>query len=60
MRKLTPSALSAIRVLTTAIIKGGEYKGEGLTPDAENLFQALRDEKIDEWIVQNPKFVTAM
>lgn len=59
MRNLKPGALSAIRVPTGGQKVGGVWREE-LKPEAQTLFQALRDESIDQWIVQNSAFVTAM
>lgn len=59
MRNLKPGALSAIRVPTGGEKVGGVWREE-LRPEAETLFEAIRTEKIDQWIVQNSTFVTAM
>lgn len=37
----------------------GKYVGETLVPETDQLFEAIRTEKIDEFLIGHPQFINA-
>lgn len=58
LRNLRPEAVTLIGLPGSGVSSGGSYRGERLNSSvAESFFTALRQDKLAEWVAQNPEYV---
>jgi LCP family protein required for cell wall assembly len=57
MRDLRPNALTPITLPADNIGEGSAYQGEQLRPEALELFAALRQGQLDQFVVEHPDFI---
>lgn len=54
LRDLRPGSLETIRLPTDPIVDGGSYQGEQLQPAGDDLFRALRQDRLDSFLAEHP------
>ncbi|MGH3735430.1 MAG: LCP family protein [Micromonosporaceae bacterium] len=60
LRKLTPENLTGIKVPVEAFNENGISYQKLVDGTADDLFTAIRDEKIDAWVANNPQYVNPL
>lgn len=55
LRDLRPSALTTVTLPADAVGSGSAYQGEELRPEAHELFEALRQGQLDQFILEHPE-----
>jgi LCP family protein required for cell wall assembly len=57
MKGLRPDNITTIKLQGGGLIENGRYLGEKLVPATDDLFEAIRTEKIDEFLLLHPEFL---
>ncbi|MGH3716371.1 MAG: LCP family protein [Micromonosporaceae bacterium] len=60
LRNITPANLTGIKVPVQELNSGGISYQQLVDDKAGSLFQAIREDKIDGWVLKNPQFVNPM
>jgi polyisoprenyl-teichoic acid--peptidoglycan teichoic acid transferase len=58
LKGVRPETMTMIKLPGYSVIINGEYRGERLESSAEDFFRAVRGGTIDEFLVDNPDFVS--
>ena len=59
LKSMRPENITTIKLAGGGLIENGRYLGEKLNPDTDELFEAMRAEKIDEFLLSHPEFINA-
>ncbi len=57
LRDLRPSNLAMVDVEGGSVMTGGQYQGEELTEEAHQMFEALAQQRLDEFLLSNPEML---
>ena len=57
LRDLRPSTLTSLGLPADNIGTGNAYQGEALRPEAHELFAALRQGQLDQFVLEHPDFI---
>jgi len=57
LKDIRPGNITMLKLPAGSVSEGGQYQGEALRPPADDFFQALRTNKIDEFILAHPELV---
>lgn len=59
LKGLRPDNITTIKLIGGGFEVNGRYAGEKLVPATDGLFEAIRTEKIDEFLLSHPEFINA-
>jgi polyisoprenyl-teichoic acid--peptidoglycan teichoic acid transferase len=57
LKGMRPENITTIKLVGGRFPVSGDYLGEKLTPASEGLFEAMRAETIDEYLLTHPEFI---
>ncbi|BCJ42624.1 hypothetical protein GCM10010168_06340 [Actinoplanes ianthinogenes] len=57
LRGLDTDTMVSIKLPGGGIFEGGKYRGEGLGPNTDKFFEAVKNDKIPEFLLAHPEFV---
>ncbi|MGH3728834.1 MAG: LCP family protein [Micromonosporaceae bacterium] len=60
LRKITPENMMGIKVPVQAYNANGTSYQKLVEDDANSLFEAVKNEELDSWVLHNPDYVNAM
>ncbi|MFC7527668.1 LCP family protein [Actinoplanes sp. GCM10030250] len=58
LRNVSTDDMTLIKLPGGALMQGGRYQGEQLAPGTDEFFQAVREDRIAEFLLDNPEYVS--